>query len=66
MAIKVGRLEGCDWRVVDLGGSDWRVGGEGKKRSRSIFFGVFFTDALCRGWIEEWIGVGLRVGLGVY
>ena len=41
-------------------------GGEEKKRSRSIFFGVFFIDALCRGWIGEWIGVGLRVGLGVY
>ena len=41
-------------------------GGEGKKWSRSNFFGVFLIDALCRGWIEEWIGVGLRVGLGVY
>ena len=35
--------------------------GEEKKRSRSIFLGVFFIDVLCRGWIGEWIGVGLRV-----
>ena len=48
--------------------SDWRGwGGKGKKKlSRSNFFGVFFIDALCRGWIDEWIDVGLRVGLGVY
>ena len=31
-----------------------------------IYFLVFLMDVLCRGWIEEWIGIGLRVGLGVY
>ena len=49
--------------IVDL----WRGGGEGKKtESVDIFFLVFLIDVLCRGWIEEWIGIGLRVGMGVY
>ena len=54
MAIKVFRIGGV-----------W--GGEEKKWSRSIFFFlVFLIDVLCRGWVEEWIGIGLRVGMGVY
>ena len=49
--------------IVDL----WRGGGEGKKtESVDFFFLVFLIDVLCRGWIEEWIGIGLRVGMGVY
>ena len=68
MAIKVGGLEGCDWRVVNLGGSDWRrmVGGEEKNGVGGKILGCFLVDALRRGCIEEWIGIGLRVGSGVY
>ena len=46
--------------IVDL----WRGGGEGKKNGVGgyIYFLVFLIDVLCRGWIEEWIGIGLRVG----
>ena len=31
-----------------------------------FFSKVILIDALVRGWIEEWIGIGLRVGMGVY
>ena len=43
---------------------EWRgrkKNGVGRKFSK-----VTLIDALHRGWIEEWNGVGLRVGLGVY
>ena len=42
--------------------------GERKKKNGvgGFFFLVFLIDVLCRGWIEEWIGIGLRVGMGVY
>ena len=40
--------------------------GEEKKLVGRIFSKVILIDALRRGCIEEWIGIGLRVGMGVY
>ena len=50
-----------------MGSCDWRKM-VGRKKTESVerFWGVFLVDVLRRGCIEEWIGIGLRVGLGVY
>ena len=42
-------------------------GGGRKKNGVGRFFSkVILIDALLGGCIEEWIGIGLRVGMGVY
>ena len=52
-------------------GVDWCrfEGGRGGREKNGVgpsFCKVIFIDSLVRGWIEEWNGVGLRVGLDVY
>ena len=71
-------LGGSDWRrMVGRGetrGRGLRVsggvwlerGGRKKKLVGRIFSKVILIDALRRGCIEEWIGIGLKVGMGVY
>ena len=68
-------LGGSDWRRMvgrgetkgrGLRVSGSREGGGKKKLVGRIFSKVILIDALLGGCIEEWIGIGLRVGMGVY